>query len=62
VSKLLRVTVPHFVAGCEWHKTDIGWEVDPRRCAPILRWMIGKTPCNVAGYFRSKGWTWEWIN
>lgn len=58
--KLLRVTAPHFVAGAEFCNTNGRWECD--FAAPILHWMIGKSPAEIHDYLGRKGWHWEWLN
>jgi hypothetical protein len=53
VRTLIRIVAPHFVAGLE---AEHGRVV---RAAPILRYMLGWEGARVAGYCRSKRWTWE---
>lgn len=57
--KLLRVEAPHYVAGAIWRRTENAWECV--RAAPIIKWMVGKTPQQVASYLRTKGYKWEWL-
>jgi hypothetical protein len=47
--KLVRVVAPHFVAGFE---TD----GIVRRCAPILKYLKGKTDKEARAYIARKGW------
>lgn len=58
--KLLRVSAPHFVAGAVWRKAGDGWECE--RAAPIIKWMVGKSPSFVGQYLKEKGWRYEWID
>ncbi len=59
--RLLRVEAPHFVAGCVWVKTNDGWIVDPAQCAPIIKWMIERSPKYVDGIIKATGWRHEWL-
>lgn len=59
--KLLRIESPHFVAGCEWIKIGDSWKVNPKACAPILKWIVKMNPIQARRYLISKGWKWEWI-
>lgn len=66
--KLLRVRGSgvkgrEFTAGCVWVKTDeFGWMIDPKRCAPILRWLVAKKPAQVSYIMRLKKWQYEWLD
>ena len=53
------MVAPHFVAGADWQLTDTGWVCTD--AAPILRWMVGKPPEQVAAYLRRKGWEYQWL-
>lgn len=59
MTRLLRVTAPHFVAGAEWRRESGVWTC--YRSAPILRWMVGKSAESTARYLAVKGWRWEWL-
>jgi hypothetical protein len=56
---LLCVSAPHFVAGAVWERRGYAWHC--LRAAPILHWMLGKTPAHCGNYFARKGWAFEWI-
>ncbi len=58
--KLLRVTAPHFCAGAVWQRDGDG-EWTCTEAAPILRWMLGKTPTYVQQYLGRKGWDYDWV-
>lgn len=57
--KLLRITAPHFVAGCEWMKVNGVWWC--WRTAPIIQYLQGKNADEVSGFLRAKGWAYEWV-
>lgn len=59
---LLRVEAPHFVAGATYVKGERGWYCDPNRTAPILRWMAGKVPEEVAVWLKKKRYEYQWID
>lgn len=44
---MIRIVAPHFVAGLV---------IDPRRCAPIVKYMQSWTVERILGYCKSKGW------
>lgn len=52
---LLRVVAPHFVAGAIWENNQC------IAAAPILKWMIGKSPGYVRDYLKRKKWTYQWL-
>jgi hypothetical protein len=60
-SRLLRVTAPNFVAGAVL--TDKGekawWCTD---CAPILRWMRGRSAAYIKEGLEKRGLKWEWVD
>lgn len=56
--KLLRVTAPYFVAGACW-RLDGVWVC--YRAAPIIRWMVGKSPVDVKAYLQRRRWQFEWL-
>lgn len=50
-TRLMRVEAPHFVAGLEFdrhHRCML--------CAPIVKYMFGKTIVTAMNYFKSKGY------
>lgn len=57
--KLLRVSAPHFVAGAIFVKGEVGWKCV--NAAPIIHWMVGKSPEYLHRYIKRKGWKWEWL-
>jgi hypothetical protein len=57
--RLLRVEAPHFVAGALFARSGIGWECTD--AAPILCWMVGKSPTAIGHYLKRKGWRHEWL-
>jgi hypothetical protein len=58
--KLLRVTAPHLCAGAVFVRDPAGWRCE--RAAPILKWMVGKPPAEIARYLEAKGWAREWLD
>ena len=60
MQKLLRIETSYFVAGAIWEKKSSGnWECT--KAAPIIKWMVGKSPKQIAKYIRAKKWRWQWI-
>lgn len=59
MSKLLRVTAPHFCAGAVYEKQECGWECV--KAAPILKWVIGKPPHETRDYLNKRQWAHEWV-
>jgi hypothetical protein len=57
-TRLLHVTAPHFCAGAVWQHLRTGWTCI--EAAPILKWMIGKSPLETHLYLQRKGWKYEW--
>lgn len=58
-NRLLRVVSHYFVAGAIWEKTDDQWKCI--RAAPIIKWMVGKSPEFVADYIKKKKWDYQWL-
>jgi len=50
---MLRIVAPHFVAGLIHHDGRVV------EAAPILRFMVGWSGRQVAGYCARRGWAWE---
>ena len=48
----MRIVAPHFVAAFEAEDRVV-------RAAPIIKYMVGWDGARVAGYCRSRNWTWE---
>ena len=59
ITMLLRVTAPHFVAGAIWVK-DNRWKCV--EAAPIIKWMIGKSPVEVQYYLNQRQWQYQWLH
>jgi len=57
---LLRVTAPHFVAGAIWKKVNNRWTCI--QAAPIIKWMIDKSPVEVQYYLNKRKWKYEWLH
>lgn len=58
--KLLRVQTDWFCAGAVWQKIHGLWSCV--HAAPILRWMVGKTPSEVKIALLKMGAEFEWLN
>lgn len=63
MTRLLRVTTPHFVAGVVFEKIDGGdkYAWFAIRAAPILGWAIGWRAIRFHEWLNSRGHTWEWV-
>ncbi len=59
MTKLLRVTAPHFVAGAVWQRIGDAWMCV--RTAPILAWMAGKPWPDVRQKIARVRWFHEWL-
>jgi hypothetical protein len=57
---LLRVEAPHFVAGAVWVKIP-GQSWRCTEAAPIIKWMVGKSPASCRTYLEKKRWSWKWM-
>ncbi len=60
MERLLRIEAPHFVAGAVWEKKGDHWNCI--HAAPILSWMIGKSPESVVSYLKRKRYKYEWVS
>ena len=50
---MIRIVAPHFVAGLE-HNTRVA-----KRCAPIIKYMLGWRLQQIREYCRTKHWQCE---
>lgn len=56
IETLVQITAPHFCAGV------VAREGIVREAAPIVRYMTGWDGKRLAGYCRTKGWTWTVVD
>lgn len=61
MTKLLRISAPHFTAGAVFEKDHKGWHL--REHAPILNWLkqYRRHWEQVRAYCDRRGWTIEWL-
>lgn len=60
-TRLLRIDASYFVAGAVFERADA---TSPWRCAqaaPIVKWMVGKSPSYIVNWLNFKGHSWEWL-
>lgn len=60
MTKLLRITAPHFTAGAVYRFTGKGqWILE--ECSPILKWLYRTPREKIRPYCQRKGWKMEWL-
>lgn len=56
--KFLSIQTEYFTAGAQWKRIHGVWSCV--HAAPIIRWMVGKTPGDVKVQLLKMGARWEW--